>query len=87
MVDMVRAGMQEVEETVVRSARRIAAAIGDVAHAPGRQAAAPRAAAGVTFIVNGQQIQLTGRQAVDLVALLVRDPIQRVHLLRAMEAG
>lgn len=86
VVDMVRAGMQEVEETVVRSARRIAAAIGDVAHAPGRQAAA-RGAAGVTFIVNGQQIQLTGRQAVDLVALLVRDPVQRVHLLRAMEAG
>lgn len=85
-MDMVRAGMQEVEETVVRSARRIAAAIGDVAHAPGRQAAA-RGAAGVTFIVNGQQIQLTGRQAVDLVALLVRDPVQRVHLLRAMEAG
>ena len=84
VVDLVRAGMGELEREVERSARRIGESIQAVRAGADLSSRRGPGAGGAALVINGQQITLHGRQAADLVSVLVRDPIQRMQLLRAM---
>ncbi len=88
MVDVVRSGMREIERVVAESARRIQRTTSLRAIAVGeREERESAPMTGVQIIINGQKLNVDARRALDLLDVLLPNPVQRSRVMRAIRHG